>query len=322
MLGSVFVVGVNGSGTTMLADALGRHPALYMLPQESKVLPYFAHRYPDAVLTDAAQRARLARELATTRAFYRTNGSRPVDLGLAENLPPNLAGIVDRLYRHFASSSGKVRWGDKSPMNLQHIALLAERFPDAQFVHIYRDARDAAQSFHRRWRQEPRRSVWRWKCAVRDGQAQGRALGAARYLEVSYERLTNDPKACLQEVARFLTLPFDPVMLQASMRWMDDKLRAQSGGRIVPNSGRWQNYFPRREVLALERIAGAALAEMGYPVELHGDDDPTALRRRWWQLKDRFWFGVDHFRQYGWAGLGGFVRRARDAMRQARVNRN
>ena len=322
MLGCVFVVGVNGSGTTMLAEALGRHPALYMLPQESKVLPYIARRYPDEVLTDPAQRARLARELAATRAFYRTNGSRAVDLGLAEDLPPTLAGIVDRLYRQFAAASGKVRWGDKSPMNLQHIALLAERFPDAQFVHICRDARDAAQSFHRRWRQEPRRLVWRWKCAVRDGQAQGRALGKARYFEVSYERLTSEPQACLQEVADFLGLPFDPAMLQTSMRWMDDNLREQSGGRIVPNSGRWQTYFPSREVRALERIAGAALAEMGYKVEVCGDDDPSVLRRRWWQFKDRFWFSVDHFRQYGWAGLGGFVRRARDAMRQSRVNRN
>ena len=28
----VFVVGMNGSGTTMLADSLGRHPELYYAP--------------------------------------------------------------------------------------------------------------------------------------------------------------------------------------------------------------------------------------------------------------------------------------------------
>lgn len=318
----VFVVGVNGSGTTMLADVLGRHPDLYMLPQESKVLPYFARRYSDAELIDPAERGRLARELSATRAFYRVAGSRAVDLGPDDALPSSLVGIVDRLYRHFSDATGKRRWGDKSPMNLQHIALLAQRFPGAQFVHILRDARDAAQSFHRRWRQDPRRSVWRWRCAVREGRAQGSALGPDRYFEISYEQLTREPQACLEEVTRFLGLPFDPAMLQTSMRWMDDELQTKSAGRIVPNSGRWQSYFDAREVRALERISGAALAELGYPVSVRGDEDPSPLRRRWWQMKDRFWFSIDHFRQYGWAGVGGFFRRVRDSMRQERVNRN
>lgn len=38
--GPIFVVGMNGSGTTMLAESLGRHPEIYSMPQESKVLPY------------------------------------------------------------------------------------------------------------------------------------------------------------------------------------------------------------------------------------------------------------------------------------------
>ena len=36
----VFIVGMNGSGTTMLADSLGKHPDLYMFPNEAKVLPF------------------------------------------------------------------------------------------------------------------------------------------------------------------------------------------------------------------------------------------------------------------------------------------
>ncbi|MDP1558113.1 MAG: hypothetical protein Q8K59_01495 [Nitrosomonas sp.] len=33
----VFIVGMNGSGTTMLADSLGKYPDLYMFPLEAKV---------------------------------------------------------------------------------------------------------------------------------------------------------------------------------------------------------------------------------------------------------------------------------------------
>ena len=35
--GPIFVVGMNGSGTTMLADSLGQHPGLYVFPFESKL---------------------------------------------------------------------------------------------------------------------------------------------------------------------------------------------------------------------------------------------------------------------------------------------
>lgn len=34
----IFIVGMNGSGTTMLLDCLGRHPQLYGFPLHSRVI--------------------------------------------------------------------------------------------------------------------------------------------------------------------------------------------------------------------------------------------------------------------------------------------
>ena len=39
--GPVFVVGMNGSGTSMLADCLGQHPDLFAIYFETKIFPYF-----------------------------------------------------------------------------------------------------------------------------------------------------------------------------------------------------------------------------------------------------------------------------------------
>ena len=36
------------------------------------------------------------------------------------------------------------RWGDKTPMYMQNLHLLERLFPDALFVHLIRDGRDAA----------------------------------------------------------------------------------------------------------------------------------------------------------------------------------
>ena len=37
----VFVVGMNGSGTTLLLDCLNHHPRLYGFRKESRVIPYY-----------------------------------------------------------------------------------------------------------------------------------------------------------------------------------------------------------------------------------------------------------------------------------------
>lgn len=317
----VFVVGVNGSGTTMLSDALGRHPELYMLPDESRVLPYFAHRYPDSILQDSAGRRKLADALGASRAYRLANGKKPVIVEGVESLEPHFGDVVAAVYLTLAAREGKTRWGDKSPMYLQHIELLGKHFPHAKFVHIYRDARDCAQSFHRRWAQEPRRTVYRWKHAIRTGRDQGQKLGSRRYMEVAYESLTEKPEESMRCVCEFLDLQYDPVVLESSMRWMDETAKQVSQGKIVRNSGRWKSYFSEVEVRELERIAGRMLHELGYEATELGDEDPDAFRLWLWKWGDRLRFTTDHFKSYGFFSLPAYLLRVRDALRQARMNR-
>ena len=40
----IFIVGMNGSGTTMLLDCLANHSMLFGFPGETKVLPSFLER--------------------------------------------------------------------------------------------------------------------------------------------------------------------------------------------------------------------------------------------------------------------------------------
>ena len=52
-----------------------------------------------------------------------------------------------RSSRPTQSEAGKPRWGDKTPMYMRHLGLLESLFPDARYVHLIRDGRDAALSF-------------------------------------------------------------------------------------------------------------------------------------------------------------------------------
>jgi len=322
MTGPVFVVGMNGSGSTMLADSLGRHPDLYVFDNESWVLPWFiqnAERYGD-LKHDFAARRRLADSLGRARAFWQCNGKTPVRVPDGALHEPGFAAVASSVYLHFAAKSGKTRWGDKSPMYLQHVGLLARTFPDAQFVHIYRDGRDAAQSFHRRWGYHPLRTVYRWKKIVGTGQEQGAQLGPERYLEVSYEKLTSDPEPWMRTICAFLGLDFDARVLESSMRFVDS---AKNGaGCMVANSGKWAGYFTAAQVAAMEKIAGAKLTELGYACRnSEGDTDPPALQRGMWLLRDRVMRTVWNFRQYGLRSVPIFTRAALDSLRQSRTNR-
>src|SRR3954467_15293371 len=54
---------------------------------------------------------------------------------------------IGTVYAVYAEERGKPRWGDKTPMYMQNLRLLKRLFPDARFVHLIRDGRDAALSF-------------------------------------------------------------------------------------------------------------------------------------------------------------------------------
>ena len=71
----VFVVGMNGSGTTMLLDNLGRHPQLYAFPMETRLIPHLVatcHRFGDLNQDDNFRR--LWDEVLGLTVFEYANG--------------------------------------------------------------------------------------------------------------------------------------------------------------------------------------------------------------------------------------------------------
>ena len=319
-LSPAFVVGMNGSGTTMLAESLGRHPDLYMFPFEVRVLPYHLKALRGADLGSLEARRRFVDALSAAKPFWHANGRQSLRLSDAALAYGGAANAVDALFQHFARQQGKARWGEKSPMNLLHLELLASVFPAARFVHIVRDGRDAAQSFHRRYGYCPEETVYRWKHVIERGRRQGIELGSERYLEIRYEALTESAEDGLRRVCTFLGLAFDPVMLNSSMRMMDE---ATAGGaqQIIVNSGKWQTYFSVREQVALEAIAGRQLAALGYSASVLGDAEPSPWRRLWWRGLGLTRRTARHFRRWGWAGLPGYLRNALASRKQSSTGR-
>jgi hypothetical protein len=242
------------------------------VPDESYFVPLLARRHrgtvdPDAFLDDL-------RRLATLREWE----LEPAEVG--KRLTPGMStgAAIATVYEAYAAAQGKERWGDKTPMYMQHLRLLERLFPDAQFVHLVRDGRDVARSFlampegivTRTWAHPT--SVGEFACEWRDqvggARSLGRRVGPGRYHELRYERLVADPTAELRAICEFAGLPFEPGMLAyAGKLDLSRKPHQQSLTRPpTPGLRDWRRDLAPADVQAFEAVAGDLLAELGYPV--------------------------------------------------------
>jgi Sulfotransferase family len=278
----VVVLGVSRSGTTLLKQMLDHHPEL-AIPTESYFIPLLWDRHGEQPRREAfvSDIARLAR--------VREWGVDATEVGARLGERPSFAEAIQSIYRVYAESRGKSRFGDKTPAYMQRLQLLERAFPGAHYVHLIRDGRDAALSFvglRRRPRfnwARPRTPTgfaaqWRWE--LRTARAFGSREAAGRYHELQYERLVAEPEPALREVCTFLGLEFHPGMLEYH-RGVDPRLLADhpklSGPPTAPEKG-WRERMAPAEVERFEAIAGEQLAELGYP-RAFPDPSPAARAR-------------------------------------------
>lgn len=322
--GPVFIVGMNGSGTTMLLDCLDNHPDLYGFRRETKILPYFlAAQYKYGDLNFEDNFLRLWDDIRHVPLFRHCNkGNVPP---LPENwreLPRTPAAIVNSIFSYFANNEGKHRWCEKTPMHALHIATLAKIFPDARFIHIIRDGRASAASFYRRWGYKPELTMYRWKNVVQEARRQGSKI-TPRYLEVFYEELTSDPQIYMQQICVFLGVVYtDKVLLTSRLR----SFTGSSESSIVANVDKWQNYFNPERINRLEQIAGKTLAEFGYNTDCpNADHNPSKLELKLWLYKDYTRSGVSllkkEWNQRGDAKWQDFSAKIVNAVRQRMTTR-
>jgi hypothetical protein len=177
------------------------------------------------------------------------------------------------VYAQHAERQGKHRYGDKTPLYVNVLPVLADAFPEARFVHIVRDGRNVALAYLQApW--GPMSLVEAcvyWKHNVERGRRAGRKLGAERYREVSYERLTDDPEAVLGALCPFLELDFDPAMLryfertEEVMATIKNRHHHQGLAQPVTRGVRdWRAQMEASDVRTFEALAGPLLEDLGY----------------------------------------------------------
>jgi sulfotransferase family protein len=290
----VIVLGVRRSGTTLLRVMLDRNPEL-AVPDESYFVPPLAlrHRTPVDVeaFVDDLRRLPTLVEWGLSPAAVQARLRPGMTTGEA----------VAAVFSAYAAERGKARWGDKTPLYMQHLDVLERLFPDARYVHLIRDGHDAALSFlsvpaglmTEGWG-HPRDAAGfacQWATEVGAARDLGVRVGRGRYRELRYEALVADPEGELRAVCAFAQLEFDPAMLDYVGQ--TDSARKAHQRRLdePPRTGvrEWRTEMSETDRRAFEEVAGALLAELGYAVETRG---VAGGKLATYRLKTGAWRGV------------------------------
>jgi hypothetical protein len=289
----VFVIGCHRSGTALLYDTLlsaGGFATFHAsFPVYSTLLPISGN------LSVARNRERLMQVWLRSKQFRRSGfGPEEVRAKIQQECR-NGGDFLRIVLGEVARRENAGRWAVYDPDNIMHIPTVKQEVPEAVFVHIVRDGRDAALSLRKVGAIRPlwwdrQRELFaaglNWQWTVRKGRQYARMF-PADYIEIHYEDLVTQPEKVLRALAEFLDHDLDY-----------SRIRNGAVGRVnSPNTiwkeevqlgsfqpiNRWKSKLSPSEIAALELLIGDCLQEFGYSLETkdqqsHGDPRLSLMR--------------------------------------------
>jgi hypothetical protein len=208
----IFVCGPMRSGTTLVGRMLDRH---------SQVAIANEFDFFDGLAQHCEGKSR--EQMLEAWQAHRSAQLQKLDPeGLRarlQALPAEPRSLMLAALEQNAQQHGKVRAGEKCPLDLLFVETLLRWFPQAQILVIIRDGRDTALSLSKM--PEARANLMTCALRYRDYAREILALqsrydfSGPRLRLVSYEALLQDPEPGLRAIDSWLGLDFEPAQLQA-----------------------------------------------------------------------------------------------------------
>jgi hypothetical protein len=282
------ILGSPRSGTTLLRFMLDAHPELAIPPETGflgladswlEVGSDIAERVFRDITTFPADAPAWSDSHLSTEAYRR---------GIEKLEKRDAAEAVRLFYRMHALRFGKPRWGEKTPLNCRSMPSIERLLPEAHFIHVIRDGRDAALSLRSRFfspGHDIEAQAGYWRENVESARKAGER--SRHYLEIHYEDLLRDTEAVLRRICAFIDLSFSRDMLFYYERTPErlrehlpryrvtgsllisheERLQQQAATMRAPDVSRigvWRHEMSSDEVDRFQDIAGKLLEELGY----------------------------------------------------------
>ena len=227
----IFVVGSPRSGTSILAWCLGHHPNLFPVPESNW-------------MGDFAVNVAIAHQIGSVRGdysilsamdirdgeFFATFGRsindlimghrRDLEINRQNSNSPSKVNL--RWLEATSMAAGpKARWVDGTPEYSLHICGLRKLFPEARFVHVFRDVDAVVRSmvnFHRatgiQLVANEEDAYKYWLRTVRACLKAEEAYGPQVVYRLRYSNLVENPESALRSLLDFLREPYSARCLE------------------------------------------------------------------------------------------------------------
>jgi hypothetical protein len=271
----VFVIGCHRSGTALLYDSLlsaGGFPLYHATP--------YVHTALLRICGDPSvrrNREKMVQLWLRSKAFRRTGlGAEDLRSKILEECKSG-GDFLRITMGELAHRAGTQRWAVYDPDNIMYMPTIKREVPDALFVHVVRDGRDAALSMMKQhgapprlWARDRAILTWAllWEWTVRKGRRYGQKF-PADYIEVRYEDLVCHPEKTLNTLAEFLDHDLDYGRIQQAgigRVASPNTVWKEEPGEASSPVNRWKTKLSQPEISALENLIGDCLEEFGYPL--------------------------------------------------------
>ncbi|MEA2441763.1 MAG: hypothetical protein QOH76_3187, partial [Thermoleophilaceae bacterium] len=255
--GPIFIVGTQGSGTTLLRLMLDSHERI-AIPHETgfmrayNAMTFIPYKY-------------------SGREWYKRLG-----WGRQE-FDEKLTRFFEDIFERYAEEHGKTRWGEKTPLHTWHIDGMRRLFPESVFVAIARHPGAAIASSVRRFHRPLSAAVYHYERYAKEIARQA-ARHPRRMIVLRYEDLLLRTEPVMRELLDWLGEPWsDSVLKHHIIQSMRDHDRIEGKTRadasIDPSRiTHWAETMHPADRRAIADNVGRLGEFYGYSM-----DDPSAL---------------------------------------------
>lgn len=278
-----FILANPRSGSSMFRLMLNSHSSV-TVPPESGFALWYAEKYSGLDVYNQKVYASFVDDVVQAKKFETWGVSREQLFETISKVKPySYIGMVDAVYKAYASSNGKCAntFGDKNNYYVAHIDAIKKNFPNSKIVFLFRDGRDVAVSY-KNIDQEKIKSDYVPKLEKNISSiAKEWAINVQNFLRVmeqdknniavKYEDLLTNPEKELRRVFKFLGEEFEGQTLnfhqfndepKEFLQWKSKTLE----GVDDKNMNKYKTYLSDQEIIEFNKIAEEQLLSLGYEV--------------------------------------------------------